>query len=87
MLKEFTWDPTQVPFIVEGDKQLLAGWVNQVDEPVYTPLVMTTSGKGTARMPQGMNGTAFVAITTEQYANVNDLALGTLAGPAVVIAS
>jgi len=87
MLQEFTWDPTQLPFVVEGDKQLLAGWVNQVNTPVYTPLTMTSSGTGTARMPQGMNGIAFVALTTEQYADVDDLALGTLAGPAIVIAS
>lgn len=49
-LKEFTWDPTQVSFIVEGDKQLLASWVNQVNKPVYTPLTMTARGKGTAKM-------------------------------------
>jgi Ferritin-like domain len=86
-LKELTWDPTQVPFVVEGDKQLLAGWVNQVDKPMYTPITIITSGKGTARMPQGMNGIAFVAVTTKQFENIDDLALGTLAGPAVVVVS
>ena len=85
--REFAWDATQVPFVIEGDKQLLAGWVNQANKPVYTPLTITSKGKGTARVPQGMSGMAFVAITTEQYANVDDLALGTLAGPAFIVVS
>ncbi|KAF2260222.1 hypothetical protein CC78DRAFT_547702 [Lojkania enalia] len=87
ILKEFTWDPTQVPFVVQGDKQLLAGWVNQANKPVYTPLTNTSEGKGTARMPQGLSGITFVAITTEQFTDVDDLAQGTIAGPAVVVVS
>jgi hypothetical protein len=67
-----------VPFTVEGDKQLLARWVNQVDKPVYTLITM---------MSRGMNGIAFVAVTTEQFENVDDLALGTLAGRAIVVVS
>jgi hypothetical protein len=87
VLQEFTWDPTQLPFSIEGNKQLLIGWVNQVDKPMYTPLTITGSGKGTASMPQRMNGIVFVAIAAEQYRNANDLALGTIAGPAVVVVS
>lgn len=85
ILKEFTWDPKQVPFVVQGDKQLQAGWVNQANQPVYTPLTKTSEGKGTARMPQGLSGITFVAITTEQFTDVDDLAQGTIAGPAVVV--
>lgn len=84
VLQQFTWDPTQSPFVVEGHKQLFAGWVNQVNKPVYTPLNSTTSGKGIASMPQGMNGIAFAVITAQQYGNVKDLAWGTMAGPALV---
>ncbi len=85
--KELTWDPTQVPFVVQGDKQLLAGWVNQANKPVYTPLTNTSRGKGIAKMPQGLSGITFVAITTEQFTDVDDLAQGTIAGPAVVLVS
>ncbi|KAH8726694.1 ferritin-like domain-containing protein [Phaeosphaeriaceae sp. PMI808] len=72
--KEFTWDPTQMPFVVQGDKQLLAGWVNQANKPVYTPLANISRGKGTAKMPKGLS-------------DVDDLARGTIAGPAVVVVS
>ena len=87
ILKEFTWDPTQVPFVAQGDKQLLAGWINQVNKPVYTPLTNISEGKGTARMPQGLSGITFVALTTEQFTDVDDLSQGTIAGPAVVVVS
>src|ERR1700760_2273893 len=49
MMREFTWDPRQVHSVAEGNKQLLAGWVNQANKPVYTPLMKTGSGKGRAR--------------------------------------
>ena len=87
ILKEFTWDPTQVPFVVQGDKHLLAGWVNQVNKPVYTPLTNVSEGKGTAKMPQGLSGITFVSITTEQFTSVDELSQGTIAGPAVIIVS
>jgi hypothetical protein len=84
MLQEFTWDPTQMPFIVEKGKQLIVGWVNQVNEPAYTPLNITNNGRGTASVPPGMNGIAFAVITTQRYSNTNDLILGTMAGPVVI---
>ncbi|KAH7111070.1 ferritin-like domain-containing protein [Dendryphion nanum] len=84
MLQQFSWDPTQTPFVVEEGKELLVGWVNQVNVPTYTPLSITSRGEGTSTVPQGMNGIAFAVITTQQYDNVNDLAFGTLAGPVVV---
>lgn len=83
-LREFTWDPAQMTFVAEAGRQLLVGWVNQLSVPVYTPLNITVKGKGTAPVPQGMNGTAFAAVTTQWPDNVNDLALATLAGPVVV---
>jgi hypothetical protein len=71
-------------FVAEAGKQLLVGWVNQLNTPVYTPLNITVKGKGTAAVPQGMNGVVFAAVTTQQPDNVNDLALATLAGPVVI---
>ncbi|KAH8650364.1 ferritin-like domain-containing protein [Tricladium varicosporioides] len=46
-LREFEWDPTQMAFVAEAGKQLLVGWVNQLNKPVYTPLNITVKGKGT----------------------------------------
>ncbi|KAF2452291.1 hypothetical protein BDY21DRAFT_294965 [Lineolata rhizophorae] len=84
ILQQFSWDPTQMPFVVEEGKQLLVGWVNQVNVPTYTPLGVTSWAKGTSTVPQEMNGVAFAVIATQEYDNVNDLAFGTLAGPVVV---
>ena len=83
-LLEFTWDPLQATFIAEADKQLLVGWVNQLNEPVYTALNINAKGKGkgTAAVPPGMSGAVFAAVTTQQPDNVNDLSFATLAGPA-----
>jgi hypothetical protein len=68
-------------FVTEAGKQLLVGWVNQLNAPVYTPLNITVKGKGIAAVPPGMNGVVFAAVTTQQRDNVDDLALATLAGP------
>lgn len=68
-------------FVTEASKELLVGWVNQLDVPVYTPLNITVKGQGVAPVPQGMNSVAFAVVTTQQPNNVNDLALATLAGP------
>jgi hypothetical protein len=84
---QFTWDPLQATFVAEADKQLLVGWVNQLNVPVYTALNITAKGTGTAAVPPGMNGAVFAAVTTQQPDNVDDLALATLAGPVVLIVS
>jgi hypothetical protein len=84
---EFTWDPTQASFVAESNKQLMIGWVNQLNMPVYTPLNVTASGKGTASVPQDMNGVAFAVVTVQQPDNINDLTLATMAGPVVVLLS
>jgi hypothetical protein len=81
---QFTWDPTQMPFIVEEGKDLLVGWVNQMNMPTYTTLTSTGQGQGTSIAPREMNGVAFAVIATQQYNNVNDLASGMLAGPVIV---
>ena len=81
---EFTWDPAQAPFVAEPNKQLMIGWVNQLNMPVYTPLNVTASGKGTASIPQDVNGVTFAVITVQEADNINDLTLATMAGPVVV---
>lgn len=83
-LLEFIWDPLQMTFVAESGKQLLIGWVNQLNAPVYTALNITEKGRGTVAVPPGMNGAVFAAVTTQQPDNVNDLALATLAGPVVL---
>jgi hypothetical protein len=74
-------------FVAEAGKQLLVGWVNQLNEPVYTPLNITVKGKGTTAVPPGMNGATFAAVTTQQPDNTDDLALATLAGPVLLTLS
>jgi hypothetical protein len=81
---EFTWDPMQAPFVAESGEQLLVGWVNQLNVPVYTPLDITATGKGTACIPQEMKGVVFAVITVQRPNKVNDLALATMAGPVLV---
>jgi hypothetical protein len=81
---EFTWDPTQMPFLVEQGKPLFIGWINQLSVPSYTELSITGNGKGIADVPQGANGVAFAAVTSQQFGNAYDLALATLAGPVVL---
>src|SRR5204863_3700669 len=82
--REFTWDPMQTPFVTEASKQLFIGWVSQLNKPVYTPLNITAKGKGTANVPQGLNGVVFAAVTVQQPDDVNDLAPATLAGPVAI---
>ena len=78
---EFSWDPTQTPFVSEQGKQLFIGWINQLNVPVYTELSITDHGKGVADVPQGLNGMVFAAMTSQLTVNGDDLALATLAGP------
>jgi hypothetical protein len=84
---EFTWDPTQTPFLVEKGKPLFIGWLNQLNVPSYTNLSITGNGTGIADVPQEANGVAFAAVTSQQLDNANDLALATLAGPVVLAIS
>jgi hypothetical protein len=84
---EFSWDPTQMPFVVEQGKQLFIGWVNQLNVPVYTELSISLPGNGTADVPQELNGVAFAAVTSQLPNNADDLALATLAGPVMLMMS
>ena len=84
---KFAWDPTQMPFLVEQGKPLFIGWTNQLNMPVYTELAIIEQGQGIAEVPPGMNGVAFAAVTSQQPDNSDDLALATLAGPAVLTIS
>jgi hypothetical protein len=84
---EFTWDPTQMPFVVEQGKPLFIGWINQLSVPSYTALSITGNGKGIADVPQGVNGVAFAAVTSQQLDNADDLAFATLAGPVALAIS
>lgn len=86
-LREFEWNPAQMTFVAEAGKQLLVGWVNQLNEPVYTSLNIIVEGKGTTAVPPGMNGAAFAVVTTQQPDNTDDLALATLAGPVLLTLS
>jgi hypothetical protein len=74
----------QTPFVTEARKQLFIGWVSQLNKPIYTLLNITAKGKGTANVPQGLNGVVFAAVTVQQPDDVNDLALATLAGPVAI---
>ena len=87
MQVEFTWDPTQMPFLVEQGKPLFIGWINQQNVPAYTKLSITGHGQGIADVPQEANGVAFAAVTSQLPDNANDLALATLAGPVVLTIS
>jgi hypothetical protein len=59
--------------------------VNQVNKPIYTLITIIISGKGTTRIPQEINGITFIAVTTKQFENIDNLTLGTLAGPAIIV--
>ncbi|KAH8586352.1 ferritin-like domain-containing protein, partial [Bisporella sp. PMI_857] len=47
----FSWDPTQKSVTQENGKALFIGWVNQLGSPVFTPLVSSGNGTGTASVP------------------------------------
>jgi hypothetical protein len=61
--------------------------MNQVRKYVYTALTITMSVNGTTRMPHRLSGIIYVEVTIEKYTLSNDLALGTVAGSAVIIIS
>jgi hypothetical protein len=84
---QFSWNLAQMPFVVEKSKQLLIRWVNQVNVPIYTSLNITSKGRGMASVPYGLKGIAFAVIITQRYDNINDLTLGTIAGPVVISVS
>jgi hypothetical protein len=50
-------------FVIEAGKELLVGWVNQLNALVYTLLNIMAKGKGIAAVLLGMNGVVFVVVT------------------------
>jgi hypothetical protein len=82
--------PTTITFTASGQLPsgpLYAGWVNQANPVVYTN-VSVVNGVGTADVPKGLSGMAFVALTGQNSATMVDgLTNGTLAGPAPVLLS
>jgi hypothetical protein len=82
-MAQIEFDPSQV----DATKPLFVGWVNQANAPVYTALNLSAPGKGNAAMPPNLENVAFVALARDQFGIVDDLSSGTVAGPAVFIAS
>lgn len=83
----FTWDPQQAWVQRETGKQLYAAWVNLFNQPMYTPVTVATPGSGTTPVPKDMQAVAFVALTTLQPSNFDDLQDATLAGPLAIATS
>lgn len=83
----FKWDDKQAWVQHETGKQLYAAWVNQFNQPVYTPLTISEPGSGTTPVPKNMQAVAFVALTTLQPSNFNDLQGATLVGPLAIAVS
>ena len=55
--------------------------------PIYTPLNITAYRRGTACIPQEINGVAFTIVTVQQPDNVNNLILTTIAEPVIILPS
>lgn len=83
----FTWDNQQAWVEREQGKQLYAAWVNQYNQPVYTPVTVKEGGSGTTAVPTGMQAVAFVALTTLQPSDFTDLQEATLVGPLAIAVS
>jgi hypothetical protein len=52
-------------FIIEAGKELLVGWVNQLNALVYTPLNIMAKGKGIAAALLGINRAVFAIVTMQ----------------------
>jgi hypothetical protein len=83
----FKWDAQQAWVQRETGKQLYAAWVNQFNQPTYTTVTVNKAGSGTTSVPKGMQAVAFVALTTLQPSNFNDLQGATLVGPLALAVS
>lgn len=81
----FTWDAAGRAAASRSGRSLFIGWVNQVDAPIYTPLMPLGDGSGTTVVPAGLSGTAFAVLTSQPgLVTIADLTDATLAGPVVV---
>jgi len=82
----FSWDPTQEPVLRETGRPLFIAWVNQLGSPVYTQLTLTSNSTATARVPQGVEGAVFAALTAQNsLTTAEELSGSTLAGPVVIM--
>jgi hypothetical protein len=80
----FSWDPAQAWVAREKGKTVYAAWVNLFNQPVYTEVVLSGLGQGAAKVPEGMEAVAFVALTTLTPDTYQDLQDATLVGPLAV---
>lgn len=71
----------------EQGKQLFAAWMNQFNQPIYTPVTVKGAGSGTTPVPKDMQAVAFVALTTLRPLDFTDLQDATLVGPLAVAVS
>ncbi len=83
----FTWDAQQAWVQREEGKQLYAAWLNQYNQPTYTPVTVCAAGYGSTPVPTGMQAVAFVALTTLQPSDFTDLQDATLVGPLAIAVS
>ncbi len=83
----FTWDPQQAWVSREAGKQIYVAWLFGENFPVYTPLTVTKPGAGTTKPPPGLQSVVFIALTTLQPLDFDNLAEATLAGPAAIVIS
>ena len=83
----FRWDDQQAWVQREKGKQLYAAWINQYNQPVYTPVTVKEAGSGSTAVPRDMQAVAFVALTTLQLSDFTDLQDATLVGPLAVAVS
>ncbi|KAH7061016.1 hypothetical protein BKA63DRAFT_196923 [Paraphoma chrysanthemicola] len=79
------WDAAAQAAASRSGKTLHIGWVNQVDNPVYTSVLVMGNGRGRVQVPPGLAGTAIAVLTAQPgLAGIEDLTEATLAGPVVV---
>lgn len=83
----FKWDDQEAWVQREKGKQLYAAWINQYNQPTYTPVTVKGEGSGTTPVPKDMQAVAFVALTTLQPSDFTALQDATLVGPLVIAVS
>ena len=74
----FTWDP--VPAL-NNNGTFNIGWASWLQEPVYTPVVLTSRSSGTATLPLGLRGFVVAVLTEKTPDNIYDLTAVALSGP------
>lgn len=80
---EFQWDSTSLPSEV-GPDQVFIAWVSQLDDPMYSAMIVTSEGNGYTVVPQNITGNVFAALTRQQPVTMFDLEAVTLAGPVII---